>query len=589
MAFFGLIEYSLSPSNLLKVLLLFSISLLSSTGIYFTTRVIAHLPGYGNAALAFTLATPFVMGETVVFVWFHVYQLGSVGSLPSLLATAGYVATLLFTVWLSFYVVPKIRLGRFLAIWVVLLILSPAATSFTRVSSNPRLDGDRGPDHKIKHVILITVDTLRADALSCYDQQTRPTPHIDQLAGDGIVFTKASAPAPWTLPSLASMMTGLSPSVHMAIALDSRLSDNLTTLAEYMRDDGYYTAAIGHNIFITPVYNTLQGFREYEVFPNSMGKSVGAFVLEILFPVRSGMRASTSDLSEIAIHWLEANYDKEFFLWLHYLDPHVPYGPPEDFLPKGEPPARIGWQFSRVEEPRSGLFVPTLEEKAWIKWLYRGEVAYVDQNLGALVAALKRLDLYQESLIIFTSDHGEEFLEHGGFEHGHSLYDELLWVPLIIKLPASTSTERVTTPVGTQRVMATVLDLCGIHPQGNPVDGDSLAASWGAHPDAFEEEPIISEAPRYYDDRESVIFDGMKYVRSLLTNQDELYDLARDPEERISIAAQNPERVERARGILLEHQRVSRRQRKRFGTTGEDQIKLDKQTIERLKSLGYLK
>ena len=119
-----------------------------------------------------------------------------------------------------------------------------------------------------------------------------------------------------------------------------------------MRDGGYYTAAIGHNIFITPTYNVLQGFREYEVFPNSMGRSVGAFVLETLLPVRAGMRASTSDLSEIAIHWLEANYDKEFFLWLHYFDPHAPYGPPEDFLPKGEPPARIGREFSRMEETR---------------------------------------------------------------------------------------------------------------------------------------------------------------------------------------------------------------------------------------------
>ncbi|NIO21195.1 MAG: sulfatase-like hydrolase/transferase [Candidatus Aenigmarchaeota archaeon] len=432
---------------------------------------------------------------------------------------------------------------------------------------------------------------MRADVLTSYNKQGVSTPHIDQLARDGVLFTKAISPSPWTLPSLASIMTGLSPSVHMVTGLKSKLSDTLPSLAEYMRDAGYSTAAIVHNDLLRPRSNLSKGFLEYHFLQNpSFGDSFGAGLLQVVLPRQfpSPPWPSTSDHTRLANNWLKTNYEKDFFLWIHYYDPHAPYAPPVEYLPKVEPLPSIGTRFTRQRDVMSGIFVPSLDEREWIKDLYDGEVRYVDENIGKLLDTLKRLNLYDESLIIFTSDHGEEFWEHGRYGHGHSLYAELLWVPLIIKLPLSALKEPINEVVTTQSIMPTILDLCGIDYESNHLSVDSLSLLWKLNPHAFEGQPIIITGQILFDNTESVIFNGLKYIRSLMTNLEELYVLSRDPGEQNSIVSSSPDKVQRARNILKKHNEKAKKLREHYLITKKDEIEFNREKMQRLKELGYI-
>lgn len=581
------------PTDLFKLFILFFISLLVSTGAYFTTKAITNLLSYRDAAVIFGLATPFALAETMVFIWLHVYWIELFFSMRSFLLNIVYILIVLFTFGL-FYRLGQIRLIMILLVaFMVLIVLSPFLALITAQVSDHSLNKDKAKKNQIRHVILITVDTLRADVLSCYNHQSASTPNIDQLASDGILFTKAISPAPWTLPSIASIMTGLSPSVHMATSLSSKLPDNLPTLAEYMRDAGYFTVAIGSNDMLKSRSNISQGFLKYNIFSQSPGNTFGERLLNrlssvIRLPNTFLLNASTDDLTNLASNWLKSTDEKDFFLWVHYFDPHSPYSPPANYLPKKEPPPAIGASSPRLLKVRSGFLVLSLAERKWIKDLYNSEVHYVDDNIGRLISTLKRLNLYNESLIIFTSDHGEEFWEHGGFEHGHTLYNELLWVPLIIKLPMSVSNRQISEAVSIQRIMPTILDLCKIDYERGYLQASSLSPLWGANPGVLKDQPIISTAVLCYEDRESVIFDGLKYIRSFVTNHEELYDLSHDPKEQFSIVTSFPDRVQRAKDILEDHHKINKKLVRHFNLIENQQIKLHKDTIQVLKSLGYV-
>ncbi len=233
--------------------------------------------------------------------------------------------------------------------------------------------------------------------------------------------------------------------------------------------------------------------------------------------------------------------------------------------------------------------MPSLEEREWIKTLYKAEVRHVDQNIGRLLKALKQLQLYDEALIIFTSDHGEEFWEHDGYEHGHTLYKELLWVPLIIKLPLSTSKQQIDSLVMTSSITPTILDLCKIDYERDYLSADSLSSSWESDPPAFDEQPAISTGLLYYEDRESVMFDGLKYIHSLLTNREELYDLSSDPEEQVSVVSSFPDKVWQAKNILENAKKRTKELAKHYRTLHQEEIQLDDDTIQQLKSLGYIR
>jgi arylsulfatase A-like enzyme len=438
-------------------------------------------------------------------------------------------------------------------------------------------------------ILMLTPDTLRADALRVYRPAAPPTPALSSLAQDSVVFEQAISPAPWTLAAFASIHTGLSPDVHRVLSFTSRVPNGCPTLAERLREAGYSTAAIGYNPLLTPAYNLHRGFERYAMFPRQLNRSVGAKLLSCFLPREFGQETDTTSLTDMAIDWLQRNHHRPFFLWLHYFDPHMPYEPPAAFVPEREPPARVG---ARVRldlfyKIRQGHFVPTAEEADWIRALYEAEVRLVDANIARLLKVLKDLGLYDEMLIVFTSDHGEEFWEHGGFEHGHTVYEELLHVPLFVKLPGSKSTSRISRPISTTSLAPTVLDLCGVRLDLHDFSAPSLAPLWSETPSAAVNTPIVSTGCAYYENQIALRLNNMKYIRRLLTGREELYDLTRDSHERVSLVAVRAEALAEANDCLERYDQRSRLLRERYGLSTQSKATPGEELLRRLRSLGY--
>jgi arylsulfatase len=471
----------------------------------------------------------------------------------------------------------------------------------------------------VRRVILLTVDTLRTDALSCYGGST-PTPNIDAIARDSVLFERAISPAPWTLPAVASIMTGVYPAVHGATQYWSRVPLELETLAERMKSAGYYTGAIGDNAFLTFDTNMSQGFDEYHFSAGCVAyPSFGSKILQRLFPSRYVGVATSRHLTHMASKWLERNADRKFFLWLHYFDPHLPYTPPPEFMPPGSPPPSVGPSLGDRNQVISGYLGRTREERDWIKALYMAEVRHVDACIGELVATLKRLGIYDDALLVFTSDHGEEFWEHGSFEHGHTLYEEVIHVPLMIKPPlnggsrivtavhagtvtpdrqdAADAAERGESPfrakpllrvsqtVSITALMPTILDFCGVAYDGEVLSVASLAPILNGRVDTSG--VVHSGSPLYYQDRRAVLTRDTKYIWSAVTGHEEVYELCRDPQERTSVAQPSAASVRFGRSLSESHLRASEALRRELGIESE-KASMGADRLERLKSLGYV-
>jgi len=215
-------------------------------------------------------------------------------------------------------------------------------------------------------------------------------------------------------------------------------------------------------------------------------------------------------------------------------------------------------------------------------------VRYTDASIGRILSTLKALRLYDDALIVFTSDHGEEFWEHGRLGHGHSVYDELLRVPLIFKLPGSTHRGRRVGAVSTASVAPTILDASGIRYDAANVSVPSLLPAIEHEDRASEASPIVSGAQIMFDRHEAIYFDRFKYIVSTVDGKSELYDLSADPLEQHSVAATAPERLEQAQRLLEAHAASAASLRKRLRIEA-GATKADEDTVRRLRSLGYLK
>ena len=309
-----------------------------------------------------------------------------------------------------------------------------------------------------------------------------------------------------------------------------------------------------------------------------------------LLPTAFGAIAATDHLTRLAERWVSSYRDREFFLWFHYYDPHVPYEPPAAFSPSGEPDPAIGERFAgeHMKEIHKGTFRPSRRAMDWIRSLYHGEVRYVDDRIGRFIATLKDLGLYDDALIVFTSDHGEEHYEHRSIDHGHSLYEELLRVPLIVKLPGSTVKFEIEQAVSLESVLPTILDLCNIEFDRGVFSGRSLQSLWTDAPSSNSEAPVFSTGLDIYEEREAVVFDGLKYIRSLDWSREELYDLDSDPDEKNNIAFLHADKVAQARELLAAKTAKSAKLRKLYGLGPAPDAPLDAETMERLRSLGYV-
>ena len=475
----------------------------------------------------------------------------------------------------------------------VLALLSPFLTFLVSPRNIVYTIPSENEPHSINKVILITIDTLRASALSCYGPDGATTPHIDQLAEESVFFDNAIVSAPWTLPSLISIMTGLSPTVHQGTRVISQLPENLPTLADIMWNNGYHTSAIGFNRFLH--HGLSKGFIESDFYPKDTFPFFSFLTLQHFFPSTTPDHMMkdknvTEKLTQLAISWLQVNTDKNFFFWLHYFDPHTPYSPPRQYLKGLTPEPRIGWSFSGNPEVPDGKYntTVTVPEMEWIKTLYHAEVEYVDDNIGELIAELKRLGIYDESLIILTSDHGEEFWEHNDYGHHHSLYNETMWVPLLIKLPQSAVKHHVKSRIAVQCLFLSILELCGISYESDDPNIQPLPPFWEQLNDPPEVKPIISEGHHERQDSVSVTSDELKYIRASLTGREILLDLENDPAELYPLRIAESDEIDRLRKILEDHLTVSKQIREKYNVQGGSEKELNDTQKQELRALGYI-
>ena len=421
---------------------------------------------------------------------------------------------------------------------------------------------------KKPNIILITLDTTRADRLGCYGYRRQTSPNIDKLAEESVLYTRAIAPSSWTLPSHASLFTGKFTSSHGArydpegplLLTDAisgpeswdayrarGLAQNEVTLAEVLKETGYTTAAVVGGPWMKRIFGLNKGFDYYN---DSQISTVNG---------RLASQVTTS-----ALNWLERRREKKFFLFLNYFDPHGPYSPPEGFALKFLPK---GTNFTGRE--------PTLEET---NALYDAEILYMDHYIGRFLQKLKVENLYNDTLIIVTSDHGELFGEHGKFGHGHYLYQEELHVPLFIKYPAGeVSPKRTDLRAQLTDILPMIYERVGITIPGN-IQGTS--PSQIKHPIIAETYPLplISK-----DGSWQSIFEGdFKFIWNS-KNQHMLFNLKDDPEENVNIIGQDTKRTERMMTQLKQYLAKLPKPGPAV-PAGEP----DDQTKEALKSLGYV-
>src|ERR1035437_70779 len=347
------------------------------------------------------------------------------------------------------------------------------------------------------NVVLVSIDTLRADHVGCYGAAGVLTPTLDGLARDGIVFERAIAQVPLTFPSHASIMTGLYPFQNGAQDFTSPpLDPHFRTIAQALREHGYSTGAVVSSFALDHSWGLARGFDFYDdaFSPESYKKR------ELGLVERKAEESVTH-----ALRWLRATPTRPFFLWLHLYDPHSPYNPPEPFHSK------------------------------FADHLYDGEIAYADQQLGRLVDWLKRARLYEQTLIVVVGDHGESLGDHGEKEHGFFLYNSTLRVPLIVKPPAKSGykTGRVPDPAEIVGIPATILRIAGMDdPMMNLAP--ALLGRGGESRAAYSETfyPFNSFGWSPLHSLES----GHFHLIDAPTP--ELYDVLADPEEKKNVAPQ---------------------------------------------------
>ena len=449
--------------------------------------------------------------------------------------------------------------------------------------------------HRIPRVLLIVVDTLRADALSHAGGGPAPTPKLDAFARESHRFRNARVPSGWTLPSMVSIHTGVSPFVHRATERNSRVPDEIPTLAEAMSAAGYRTGAIGHNGVLVAARKLDRGFHSYR-FRKPEGppaRSLGILLEGLARGSNEPVALDADQINALAFEWLEEHHDEDFFLWLHYYDPHVVYEPPVELRPEGTPPPGMTHRFDHeaFKRLRTGFHTLNAVEREWVRRLYDAEVAHLDRAMGELFGRMRELGIYEDTLILFTSDHGEEFWEHESFEHGHTLYDELLRVPLLVRLPDSlgaTGNRDVDTPVSLESVPATVMTLCGIDHDPTRLSATSLFEADGT-PSAAPSAPHASVGNLYFQDRSSVIFGDHRYKYVVIDESDieELYDLEADPGETGSLVTTHPELLVEGRRRLQEVRDAAAALRKELGVEGAAQAEMDPGQLQHLKDIGY--
>ncbi len=391
------------------------------------------------------------------------------------------------------------------------------------------------------NVVLVTIDTLRADHLRCYGYREIETANVDRIAQNGVLFENAVAQTPLTPPSHASMFTGLYPTAHQVRGNGGFiLRPSTTTLASILQQQGWDTAAFVSSASLTRVIGLGQGFAVYDDQMPKPGKGQD-FIADAERPA-----GQTVDR---ALRWLDVQSGKPFFLWVHVFDPHLPYNPPAPFRSQYK------------DRP------------------YDGEVAYADRELGRLFDAVSRKSPPDKTLMAVLSDHGESLGDHGEYSHGVFVYDSTLRIAFIMSGPGIPSGLRVKQQARTVDLLPTVLELMGSRPPGS-VHGVSLTPFFTgkkAATDASYTETLYPKINMGWAELRAIRTNRWKYI---LAPKPELYDLSNDPAE--------------ANNVIQSHAAEAQKLQAELATIagqGSEKVQtstVDQRTLAQLRSLGYL-
>jgi arylsulfatase A-like enzyme len=459
---------------------------------------------------------------------------------------------------------------------LLLLVLIGASHGWSHFDSQMISAGRTTAYQNSPNVILIVMDTVRAQSLSLYGHLQATSPNLERWAKTAILFENALSTSPWTLPAHASLFTGRYPH-QLSTSWHSPLDANVPTLAEILSQNGYRTSGfVANTTYCSYETGLHRGFVHYEDYKASLAEtfrssslvrrsSVQFFGLRRLignFDLLA--RKNAAQINRDFLTWLDKSERQPFFTFLNYFDAHDPYLPPAEF-------ARWGPQ--SVEDYSLichwwALDKSALAEQKVNKALqaYEGAVRYVDDQIGRLLNSLEKRGYLENTIVVITSDHGEAFGEHGLFGHGNCLYRSVIQVPLMISYPPHLPMElRLKQPVSLRDIPATVLDLIGL-PEGRTFPGRSLSRFWhsGVEID-HNSEVVLSEimspsrippdqgrSPISKGPMKSIVVNSKQYIRNYGDGYEELYDLDRDWTEvqGLTRAAGRETELEQYRSIL---------------------------------------
>jgi len=435
-----------------------------------------------------------------------------------------------------------------------------------------------GKDATIRHapragspnIILISIDSLRADHLHSYGYARNTSPNIDALAAEGSVFETVISPTSWTLPAHMTLMTSLAPEEHGVITNRLRLDRAIDTLPMRLQRAGYATAGFVSATYLDGIYGFSRGFDEYD-----------DYTLLRVAGEKSRAAVTSQQVAQRAINFLHqrSGAKEPFFLFLHFFDVHYNYNPPPPYARMFDS-CYTGRATGDVDSIHLGMASRDLNHDVA---LYDGEIAWVDSNIGKILSTLHDIGGDDNTIIAVTADHGEEFLEHGQAAHYKTLYDEVLRVPLVIRYPGHVASgRRLQGQVRLMDVAPTLLTLAGF-PVTKPRAGTqarSLACLLTS-PGPPRPAPVLPAFGDLRGEVASVRTGGAKLIRNLRTHKEEFYDLQHDPGERMNLDALQQQQRDQLR-IILD------RWRSTATATSKSHADLDEEEKASLRSLGYM-
>jgi len=490
---------------------------------------------------------------------------------------------------IAFAIAPLLERSRGTAIAGLLLVVGFAGLAASHgnapaplpAASSAALD----PARPMRNVVLISLDSLRADHVGAYGYERDTSPNFDRFAGEGVLFRNAFSTSSWTLPTHLTMFTGRSQVSH-GVVVDTRvLSTSIPTLGEIFHEAGYSTAGFVSGPYVGGHYGYARGMDTYIDLSEKWGKGAEARAA-IVSPA----------INEKALEWLDKERKDPFFLFLHYFDIHYDFAPPPPYDKMFDPDytGTVDGRFF-IENDAINPQMPKRDLEHLLA-RYDGEIRFTDEHVGRVLDKLKALGVLDNTIVMIVSDHGDEFFEHGNKGHHRTVYDEVLRIPFALRLPGGEHAGKaIETPVTLLDVFPTLLDAAGFTPPAD-AEGESLAG-W-LRGEAPKREAIYSD---FYDKRgfnlqvarltpESKTIQHFNRITHPKRGPLEYYDLASDAAESDNRADQHPAElatsVQEMTGWLDQQWRMHRRTEGSDG--GGASIELDEETMKRLESLGYV-